>query len=118
MSIPKRLWRILRSEVNHRFGNFDTAEHRAFRAAWEEAERETQFDEDVVGESSAASELERHYKVLGLASDATFAEVRVVYKRLVKEHHPDNFQSEAEVKAATVRFQEINAAYSAIKASQ
>lgn len=119
MSIPKRLWRILRSEVNHRLGHFDTPEHKAFRAAWEDAEREAQFDDDVdFGETAATPESARHYKILGLKSDATFADVRRAYKRLVKEHHPDNFQGEAEVRAATVRFQKINAAYTALKASQ
>lgn len=120
MSIPRRLWNMLRSEVNHRLGNFDTAEHKAFREAWEEANRETEFDFDddfagVAGESSGAAE---HYRTLGLTVDADFSDVRLAYKRLVKEHHPDNFQNEDEVRAATLRFQKINAAYTALKNAQ
>ena len=120
VSIPRRLWNILRSEVNHRLGRFDTPEHRAFRAAWERAQREAESVwEDIENAAKeGASGSDAHYQTLGLAPGSSFTEVRAAYKRLVKEHHPDNFQDAAEVRAATLRFQEINAAYAALKAQQ
>ena len=113
MSIPKRIWRLIRSEFNHRSGKFDTPEHSAFRAAWEEAQAGSRQDEASTGHKTAAPE--SPYQTLGLTPAATFAEVRAAYKQLLKQHHPDNFQDPKQVEVATARVQAINAAYTAIK---
>lgn len=48
------------------------------------------------------------YKILGLAIDASDAEVRSVYRRLARRAHPDRAGDSAE---AHERFLEIRAAY-------
>lgn len=60
------------------------------------------------------------YRVLEVALDASDDEVRRAYRRMSMKHHPDKvahlgpeFQ-----KAATVKFQRVNAAYAAIKKSR
>ncbi len=49
-------------------------------------------------------EVDDALKVLGLTRSADFAEVKMAYKRLLKEHHPDRFASDpiAQKKATEV----------------
>ncbi|MCB1366918.1 MAG: DnaJ domain-containing protein, partial [Rhodobacteraceae bacterium] len=47
------------------------------------------------------------YKVLGVAKDATQAEIKKAYRKLAKSLHPDLFPGD---KAKAVRFQALNAA--------
>jgi molecular chaperone DnaJ len=49
-----------------------------------------------------------YYKVLGVKPDATQDQIRKVYRRLAKEHHPDR---QGGSKAAEERFKEIAEAY-------
>lgn len=63
------------------------------------------------------SERDTPYRVLGLAEDATDAEVEQAYRRLIGQYHPDklvgvaeDLRRQAEDKAAA-----INAAYERIK---
>jgi DnaJ like chaperone protein len=59
------------------------------------------------------------YSVLGLKSSATSEEIRIRWKTLVREHHPDVLASQgasaARVKMASEKVAKINAAYDAIK---
>ena len=59
------------------------------------------------------------YMVLGIAASATLEEIRVRWKRLMRENHPDTLSAKgmaAEmVKKASDRVARINAAYDAIK---
>lgn len=52
-----------------------------------------------------------YYEVLGVKPDATAAEIRAAYIRLLKEWHPDTNKSAQ----STARMQEINAAYDCLK---
>lgn len=64
--------------------------------------------------SSAAPDrrLVEAYRTLGLAYGAPFAQVKVAYKKLLKEHHPDRHNaSPADQKQATEISAKINAAY-------
>ena len=56
--------------------------------------------------------LEEAYKVLEVSPDATDEEVRAAYRRLAVAHHPDKVANLGEDirKAATEKFQRINAA--------
>ena len=49
-----------------------------------------------------------YYKVLCVSKDATQSEIKKVYKRLAKKHHPDRNQGD---KTAESRFKEISEAY-------
>jgi curved DNA-binding protein CbpA len=51
------------------------------------------------------------YEILGVKPDASDAEVRAAYRRLVQLHHPDHNGGSAE---ATRRFEQIQAAYTRI----
>ncbi len=52
-----------------------------------------------------------YYKILGVPSDASAAEVTKAYRRLAKEFHPDSNQGDA---AADERFKEVAAAYDVV----
>lgn len=62
------------------------------------------------------------YAVLGVDESVSAAELKNVYRRLVKEHHPDIIKGQGKgedfVKQATVKLQEINEAYETIKAKK
>lgn len=68
------------------------------------------------------SSLSSAYTLLGIESDASDDEVKKAYRALVKQHHPDIIKSqggsEEYLKEATVKVQEINAAYEMIKKSR
>jgi molecular chaperone DnaJ len=49
-----------------------------------------------------------HYQTLGLARDATPAEIKRAYRRLAREHHPDMHPNDA---SAPERFRTIDEAY-------
>jgi molecular chaperone DnaJ len=52
-----------------------------------------------------------YYKVLGVAQDATAAEIKVAFRRLAKENHPDHHPGD---KKAEARFKEVSEAYGVI----
>lgn len=57
------------------------------------------------------------YAVLGMAEDASMAEIDAAYRRKMSDYHPDKVaNAAAEIKAlAETRAREINAAYEAIR---
>lgn len=62
------------------------------------------------------------YQLLGVKPDATDAEVKKAYRRLMSQHHPDKLVSkglpEEMMKMATEKTRDIKSAYEAIKASR
>ena len=66
-----------------------------------------------------AAELKNAYKILGVGSSATDAEVKKAYRRLMSQHHPDKLISkglpEEMIEIATDKTQEIQKAYELIK---
>jgi DnaJ like chaperone protein len=62
------------------------------------------------------------YAILGLHRDATCAEVKRSYRRLLSRHHPDKLSAkgltEAELRNATIRTRRIRSAYEAIRAAR
>ena len=66
-------------------------------------------------------ELSEAYKILGIAQDSSFDEVKKAYKNLVREYHPDILHHKgldsSMVEKATKKLQEINSAYELIKES-
>ena len=71
------------------------------------------------GGAVAAQPSEDSYAVLGLKRSATGDEIRVRWKQLVREHHPDVLASQgasvARIKLASDKVAKINAAYDSIK---
>ena len=71
------------------------------------------------GGAAAPQPTEDAYAVLGLRRSATAEEIRVRWKQLVREHHPDVLASQgasqARIKLASEKAARINAAYDAIK---
>jgi len=79
------------------------------------------FDENAY-ERIKARNLPEHaspYTVLGLTAEATDAEVKAAYRRLVKEHHPDAMIArgvpEEFIQVATAQVAAINGAYEKIE---
>jgi DnaJ like chaperone protein len=62
------------------------------------------------------------YEVLGVKRDASDAEVKTAYRRLMNQHHPDKLVAkglpEEMVALATEKTQEIKAAYETVKAAR
>lgn len=65
------------------------------------------------------SSISEAYALLKVTEDASNDEIKKAYRALVKQHHPDIIKSqggsEAYLKEATIKVQEINAAYEMIK---
>jgi DnaJ like chaperone protein len=63
--------------------------------------------------------LDDSYKVLGVNSSASDAEVKKSYRRLMNQHHPDKLVAkglpESMLEVAKERTREINAAYDLVK---
>jgi curved DNA-binding protein CbpA len=55
------------------------------------------------------------YKTLGVSPDASDAELRAAYRRLVQLHHPDHNDGSPE---STRRFEEVQAAYAQVRAER
>ncbi len=80
----------------------------------------TQWDHGHIPQRPAAERptLDQAYAALGVASKATDAEVKRVYRRLLSQHHPDKLVSkglpEEMMKLAAEKTHEIRKAYEAI----
>jgi molecular chaperone DnaJ len=56
-----------------------------------------------------------HYDVLGVSRNATVEEIKIAFKKLAIQHHPDRNQDDPK---AHVRFKEVNAAYQVLSDPQ
>ena len=69
--------------------------------------------------TQVVNSLSQAYAVLGLRRDATTDEIKLAYRRLVKQHHPDKLASrnvsDTELNRATEKTREITAAYERIR---
>jgi DnaJ like chaperone protein len=69
--------------------------------------------------ATAVNSLDQAYRVLGLQRDASPPEIKLAYRRLLKQHHPDKLAassaSAADMKRATDKTREITAAYERIR---
>lgn len=72
--------------------------------------------------SSSAPSIEDAYAALGVSTDASDAQVKRAYRKLMSEHHPDKLMAqgvpEDMLKLATRKSQEIQAAYELIRKSR
>jgi len=73
----------------------------------------------VQPENKMSREVRRAFNVLGLAPDATEAEIKQTFRRLMSEYHPDKIQargvSASELERAKAKAQEIQTAYALIR---
>lgn len=107
---------ILRKKSDYEKKDFASKHDRTYEKYHSEWTTE---DEDFFGEKKESKEakefrkmlqeskLPNYYAVLGVASDATPEEIKVKYRKLVKEYHPDRTRDE---KTAEM-FDEVTKAY-------
>lgn len=99
---------------------FDIGEQLGFdRAAIEHL---FSFIDSGAAMDSGKSSLADAYEILGVSRDASDAEVKKAYRRLMNQHHPDKLAAkglpEEMMKLATEKTQEIKSAYEQIKKSR
>lgn len=74
------------------------------------------------GAASDSPTLEHAYAALGVPADATDAEVKKAYRKLMSQHHPDKLSArgvpEDVLRLATEKSQEIQAAYELVRTSR
>jgi len=82
-------------------------------------QRYSQFGDSHSNEKTTEQIIEQAYKVLGMTSSCTDAELKKAYRRLISQHHPDKLVSkglpEEMMKIATEKTREIKDAYEQIK---
>ena len=78
-----------------------------------------QYQQSGRSQFVSVEEISNAYKILGVDSQATEAEIKRAYRRLMNQHHPDKLISkglpEEMVELATDKTQEIRKAYDLIK---
>ena len=119
MSIPARLLRLLRAELNHRL-SADKSPYKPRRDAggttrdsandaWDDSGPET--SSKTSPRAGVDPTLAAHYRALELPYGADLQSVRAAYKRLMKLYHPDRYQDPVHRETATEVVKRINAAY-------
>ena len=58
--------------------------------------------------------MENPYKILGVSTDATDAEIKKAYRDLAKKYHPDNYVNNPLADLASEKMKQINDAYDTI----
>ncbi|AFZ38272.1 heat shock protein DnaJ domain protein (plasmid) [Stanieria cyanosphaera PCC 7437] len=56
-------------------------------------------------------DLQNSYQLLGVKPSNTWAEIKKVYRKLVKQYHPDRFLNNSAKQTAESKFKQINLAY-------
>ena len=81
-----------------------------------------QYQHSGVTRHTSINAIAAAYQALGVSQDASDAEIKKAYRRLVREYHPDKLMGqglpEEMIKEATERSQEIQTAYDTIKKSR
>ena len=100
----------LLAEIARADGRIDAAEVRALREIIARLGLNPSLTEQLL--SIGGTTLEDAYRILGLTPDATDAEVRSAYRKLVVEHHPDKVAHLGDdiKEAATKKLQQITEA--------
>lgn len=124
MGIWDRLGNVLKSYINDG-KNYDEKPFRRkqdddYSAAYEELEGFLRGDRPGEDEQDKKTETRRpvpdglkyDFMELGLSTDATYAECKEAYKKLLKIHHPDRHSGDPEkLKKATEKSARINASW-------
>ncbi|ROL57764.1 hypothetical protein D9V84_03330 [Bacteroidetes/Chlorobi group bacterium Naka2016] len=119
--IFNRIKRILKANLTDDSINFTDSvflnEEEELKREIEEALRNSKTARNTTNKDFRNITLEEAYAILGLKSDATFEEVKIAYKKKVKEYHPDLVQNMGEElkELATQKIKEINYAFDLIK---
>lgn len=75
--------------------------------------------ESLAQQPSSTTSLDDAYKTLGVTPNDSLDDIKKAYKQLVRQYHPDIIKAQGKddsyIKQATIKTQEINSAYEAIK---
>ena len=106
-------------EICARLGVSEFDYHRLERMVRAERGFDGRGDQHRTAASTGRPSLEQAYAVLGVASNASDADVKRAYRRLLSQHHPDKLVSkglpEEMMKVATQKTHEIRQAYEYIR---
>jgi DnaJ-domain-containing protein 1 len=105
VSIPRRLWRLLKTEFNSRLGKFETSRRKPYQWTREP------YEDTQSTVNSQDAKLASYYRMLELPYGAPLYNVKASYKRLMKKYHPDKYQSEEQRETATELVKKLNEAY-------
>jgi len=115
MGIWERLENVIKSYTN--YGGYEDPD---LSAAYEELDDFLRQGKDTSGEQTrpkprekmVPTELLEDFAELGLPPEASMAECKAAYKKLLKIHHPDRHNADPEtMKKATEKTARVNAAY-------
>jgi DnaJ domain len=112
MSISRRLWRLLKSELNSRFGRFEGSSRKPYEPHHHQNSRASPRDSGLSPEEAKRAQ---YYRMLELPYGAPLYNVKASYKRLMKKYHPDKFQNEEQRQTATELVKKLNEAYAALE---
>ncbi|MCU0391760.1 MAG: J domain-containing protein [Thermoflexibacter sp.] len=114
-----RIFNILRANLGD---VFQVQEEKISKEDWElyeQYQKNKQQEEQQTNEQSyqqswqQQQEEKQYYGVLELPHGASFEQIKIAYKRLIKQYHPDRFHNDPEKhKAALEISQKLNIAYS------
>lgn len=122
--IFNRIKRIIKSNLLEENESFTSAtfwdDEEQLKREFDEALRNTQQNNQSTKPNFQDISLEMAYKILGVESTATFEEIKIAYKRRVKQYHPDLIENMGQElqDLAKQKIQEINFAFDLIKKSR
>ncbi|HEY3700465.1 MAG TPA: co-chaperone DjlA, partial [Spongiibacteraceae bacterium] len=109
-------------DILQRIAHFLGFDRTQFLQFLEMLQAQQRFNQRGYGATASRDALADAYRALGVSSDASAAEVKTAYRKLMSQHHPDKLIAQGVppdmVKMATEKTQEIQAAYELIQKAQ
>ncbi|MFY9234415.1 MAG: hypothetical protein WAO58_08135 [Fimbriimonadaceae bacterium] len=95
MSIPRRFYNVLRGYINREWERIQDAESNAASNELQDALDQPRPARTPEAPALPADSQARARRILGVAEDAGFGEIRRAYERLSRRSEPENFPTES-----------------------